>query len=483
MKNIYIIFVKSMIVLLFIFGVSCQNLDESPKGISTPANFYTTPAQCEAAFAAALNDLFEMWSWYENWWGLFPDGHHMDETLDYGANYGSEVWGAHFSSIKNVNLVLKAVKAGSLKGNPDDVINDIIGQAKFLRAFNYFTLVRLFGGVPYITEDTPDPVSNPLTPEDRLSIAEVYDLIEADLEYAIDNLKDESLIKPNPWTAKALLAKVYLTRATAPLNETANYAKARDMANDVIENGPYSLVPNIEDVFPTWNKNNSEMIFCFQSTTDDSRPDGIALAPDNYDGWTAGGVLDIWAASYPEQPRKNNYLLTYMYTSLDWDNKQLVGPIIYYTESIDQIPFMGKYNYPNLSLDELFGYANYNVPILRLADVMLMYAEAANMAGSGPTQLAVDRLNLIIDRANAGVGVEERADISMSQAVFDAKVIDERSYELCFEFDRVYDVFRKRLLEKVMDPATLVDYSIDDYLFPIPAFDAQFIGQNPGYDK
>jgi starch-binding outer membrane protein, SusD/RagB family len=480
MKNYLNILSKCLIALLLFAGVSCQNLDESPAGISTSANFYTTPSQCEAAFAASMNDLINTWSGYENYFGFFPDGQHDWETLDLGADYGAELWKLHYSAIKNVNAVLKAVKGGSLEAYPNEV-DGIVAQAKFLRAFNYFILVRLFGEIPFITEDTPDPVITPLTPESRVAVATMYDNLEADLTFAAENLPDldpSAPGRPNLWTAKSLLAKVYLTRATAPLNQTNNYAKARDMADDVIVNGPYSLVTNIEDVFKTSNKNNSEMIFAFQSTEDDPRSPGQTYAPSEWDGWNSGPVLPAWAEAYPEQPRKHNYLL------LDWhtDINDLSSPIIHYTDGSDQLPFMGKYNYPNLSVEEQVGNSLINIPLLRLADVLLMYAEAANMANGGPTQLAVDRLNMIIDRANAGTGLETRADIAMSSVDFDKKVIDERSYELCFEFDRIFDVYRKRLLEEVMPPEVLVDYNPEDYLFPIPAFDAEFIGQNEGYE-
>lgn len=480
MKNNYNILSKSMIILLFIAGVSCQDLTEDPAGISTSANFYTTPAQCEAACTASLNCLIDMWSGYENYFGLFPDGHHDWETLDLGADYGSELWKLHYSAINNLNAVLKAVKDGNLAAYPDEV-NGIVAQAKFLRAFNYFILVRLFGEIPFITEDTPDPVKIPLTPESRITIESMYDNLEEDLTFAIDNLADfdqSTPARPNLWTAKALLAKVYLNRATAPLNQIANYAKARDMADDVIANGPYSLVANIEDVFKTSNKNNSEMIFAFQSTPDDPRAPGNTYAPSEWDGWNSGPVLPAWAEAYPEQPRKHNYIL------LDWNESiyDLSSPIIHYTDGSDGLPFMGKYNYPNLSIAEQIGNSLINIPLLRLADVLLMYAEAANMANGGPTQLAVDRVNLIIDRANAGTGLESRADITMTEADFDKKVIDERSYELCFEFDRIFDVYRKRLLEEVLPAEVLVDYNPEDYLFPIPSFDAEFIGQNEGYE-
>ncbi len=70
----------------------------------------------------------------------------------------------------------------------------------------------------------------------------------------------------NGWQ-KDYLAKVYLTRATAPLNQTENYDKARDMADDVITNGPYGLLPDFEDVFKTSNNRNMEIMFAFNTYT------------------------------------------------------------------------------------------------------------------------------------------------------------------------------------------------------------------------
>ncbi|MFN8255034.1 MAG: RagB/SusD family nutrient uptake outer membrane protein [Bacteroidales bacterium] len=482
MKTKYILF-KSIILLLLFAGISCQDLTESPAGISTSQNFYATPDQCEAALTASMNDLFNTWGGYQNIFGLFPDGHHEWETLSIGSDFAADYWRAHYSAIKNINAVLKAIKNGNLSTYDPVLVADLEGQAKFLRAFNYFTLVRLWGKIPYITEDTPDPVNIPLTPESRMEIAQVYDNIEADLTFAAENMNDyDGSVPARPclWTAKSLLAKVYLTRATYPLNETANYDKAMDMADDVINNGPYSLVSNVEDVFSTSNKNNSEMIFCFQTTPDDPWMPGIAVAPEEWGGWSSGPVYIPFAESYPEQPRKHVYIM------LDWasDLYDLENsPVMHYTESGSGVPWMGKYNYPNIAYDEIEGMSVLNQPLLRFSDVLLIYAEAANMVNGGPTQLAVDRLNLIIDRANEGTGVEERADISMTQDSFDKKVIDERSYELCFENDRIFDVYRKRLLQEIFDESILIDYNEEDYLLPIPSFDATFIGQNPGYEK
>lgn len=486
MKNNNIRLSKGLLIWLLATTIlSCQKLEEKPDSITTPATFYKTAAQCEAAYAASMSVLYPTWGGYQNPL-MLPDGQFDQGPLDVlnlnPASY-NDFWIWHYSAVSQINGVLKSVKGGSLAGNPDDVVNDVVAQGRFLRAFNHFTLVRLYGKIPYLTEDSPDPTKTPLTPDDRLDIAKVYDMIEADLTFAADNLGDYSNdqpAKPNKWIAKGLLAKVYLTRATAPLNQTENYTKARDMADDIIKNGPYILLPKFEDVFKVSNNYNMEVMFAFRSSPDAPYMPGNVWAPSEMDGWSGGPAKILWVQNkYPEQPRKHSYLL------LDFTQNihDPSAPIVNWTHSLDGKPYVGKYNMPNLTLDEQIGGgpSGLEIKILRFADVLLMYAEAANMAEGGPSQLAVDRLNLIIDRANEGTGSEARATTGMSQADFDKKVIDERDFELCFENDRYFDVLRKRLLKDVNLPDNAASYDENDYLLPIPPLDAQSIGQNPGY--
>jgi starch-binding outer membrane protein, SusD/RagB family len=483
MKKLYYnILINGSIALLFIFGVSCQKLDENPKGQIVSAKFYTTPGQCESAFAASMNTLYNAWEGYYNLQGTLGDGQFFSEgsNLTFGADFASDYWIIHYRAILDINSVLKAINRGSIDQQPAEVVSGIVAQGKFLRAFNYFTLVRLYGKIPYITEDTPDPVVTPLTPESRLEISTVYDKIEEDLQFAIGNLPDydpSAPARPNLWIAKALLSKVYVTRATAPLNQAEYYVKARDMSGDVIDNGPYTLLPDFRDVFKTSNKNNMEVLFAFQTTDDDPNIEGIANAPSEFGGWSGAPVKPAWAEAYPEQPRKHNYIL------LDFpqDIYDPSSPIIHYTESIDGTPYIGKYNIPNLTLEEELGISKQYNTLIRFPDVLLIYAEAANMANGGPTQLAVDRVNMIIDRANESTGTEPRASLSMTTAQFDDKVMEERNLELCFEYDRYFDVLRKRILEQVNLPDNANGYQETDYLLPIPVFDALSIGQNPGY--
>jgi hypothetical protein len=303
-----------------------------------------------------------------------------------------------------------------------------------------------------------------------------------------------------------LLAKVYLTRATAPLNQTANFAKARDAAEEVIQGGKYQLLP-VMDIFKTSNPCNAEFIHAFQFSEDYPAMPGKNWGPeDDWDQWGDGRVNRFWAENYPEQPRKNWYMRTNWPMNIEDDEDEWEW--IYYTEHPsegEQDPWDGKKCWPNMTIEQNMddgGNAGILLPILRFSEMFLIYAEADNMASGGPTQKAVNYLNKIIDRANepfdtpydeiteltSKPGTEERASMAMSQKDFNEKVFLERQWELCFEFTAYFDLLRtKRLLEWVSenseDPDDIIEsFKETDYLFPIPALDASYLGNNPGYE-
>lgn len=111
---------------------------------------------------------------------------------------------------------------------------------RFLQAWAYFWIVRLYGEIPIITspEITYDAKKS--------SVKEVYDFIVKDLQFAIGHLPDSwpasDVGRPTSWTAKSLLSKVYLTMAGWPLKDESKYALAAQTAKDVIDNGPYKLL-------------------------------------------------------------------------------------------------------------------------------------------------------------------------------------------------------------------------------------------------
>jgi hypothetical protein len=357
---------------------------------------------------------------------------------------------------------------------PQATFNVLMAQAKFLRAYNYFMLVRMFGGLPIITEDIPDAITAKIG---RSSVADVYNLIVADFTEAASNLPAQwptaQQGRPTSDAAKGLLAKAYLTMATAPLNDVSKYQKAADLAKEVMQGGNYKLMSDISKVFTTETKYGPEMMWSFNSNYADINTDPEIYRPGQLGGWGDFRVQREWEQKFPNQARKDAYLLT-----------QINGvPYTQWPE--EQNPFIKKFMY-----DKQEDFDNYssimNMPIIRYADVLLIYAEASNMANGSPTQEGVDAINQVIDRANGYATNPSHPQLTtmMTQKDFDDAVIEERNQELCFEFDRWFDLVRKRILKEKSIPSIQQNFSETYYLFPIPDNDVQLnplIKQNPGY--
>jgi hypothetical protein len=464
--------------------LSCQDLDEHPEGFVNPQNFYSTIVQGESALAASMQALWNYWGpgYSYGYPHFIHDDQLMEGDLNIGNGYANELWNQHYLALNNINGVLKAIKAGRLEGAAQAQVDQLEAQARFLRAYNYFALVRLYGDLPLITEDTPDPVNDPVT--ERTPVAQVYALIESDLQYAVEKLPASwggAPGKPTRGAAQAMLAKAYLTMATAPLNQAANYAKARDMAKAVMESGTYSLIPSVNEVFAAANKFGPENIFSFISTDDDIATDPQIWTPAIMEGWGDASLDIMWAENWftkrPNEPRQAAYLI------LEYDG-------VPYTDFDEQRPFVRKYVQPYISQDQYDNFSSTAIfPIIRYADVLLIYAEAANMAEGGPTPEAYEALNMVRRRAhNLPVDAASAlADLpgGASRDAFDTAVIEERDFELVFEFDRWFDIVRKRLLQDLTNkyyPENIGNYSESDYLYPLPDFDAKILGsQNPGY--
>ena len=478
MKQKYSFFSCFFLMATLTLVMSCKKLTETPTSFVTPDKFYTTPGQIEATFAASLNRLWSYWGGYGYGMGAFVhDDQYFGGNLVITNNHANFLWNAHYGAISNLNAAIGAMKKGNLRQATSAATEDLLmGQARFLRAYNYFMLVRMFGGLPLLTEDSEDPITAQIS---RSSIADVYKLIVSDFTYAMAKLPATwpaaQRGRPTSDAAKALLAKAYLTMATAPLNDVINYQKAADLARQVIQGGRYTLVTDINKVFSVETKYGPEMMWSFNSNYADINTDPQIYRPGELGGWGDFSVQREWEQLIPDHPRKHAYILT-----------NING--IHYTQSTSaQRPFIKKFMY-----DKQDDYNNYrsimNMPIIRYADVLLIFAEAENMAKGGPTQEAVDAVNKVIDRANGNVDIpaHPRLTTAMTKVAFDAAVIEERNQELAFEFDRWFDLVRKRILKEKSIPSIQANFSDADYLFPIPDNDIQLnpaLEQNPGYTR
>jgi hypothetical protein len=468
------VFIMMAVSLL---SASCKKLVEKPISFVQPEDFYTSPSQIEATFAASMNGLWNTWSggYGYGWLNFVHDDQYFGGDLVIPNNHAADLWQLHYSGILNLNSAIRAMNGGNLGTTvSQEQLDELMGQAKFLRAYNYFMLVRMFGALPLITEETADPVNNPVA---RSPIADVYALIVADFTEATEKLpdswSDDKKGRPTRGAAKGLLAKAYLTMATAPLNETSNYEKAADYAKQVMDEGNYHLVTDIFKVFSMETKYGPEAMWSFNSNYADMSIDAQIYWPPFMGGWGDIKVQPEWEKKYPASPRKDAYLLY-----------QIDG-VRYEDWPSDRYPFVKKFMY-----DAKSDFDNYKAvmsfPIIRYADVLLIYAEAANMANGKPTQEAVNAVNEVIDRANgyAPNAAHPLLTTGMSKEAFDEAVIEERNQELCYEYDRWFDLVRKRLLKEKSIPQIQQNFSEDDYLFPIPDNDVLIdknLGQNPGY--
>jgi starch-binding outer membrane protein, SusD/RagB family len=467
-------FVFSLIAgIVIMAGCDVLDLNEDPKSFIAPDNFFNTPTQIESVLAGTMRRSYSNWGGYS----YNPAFHrHADQNnggnLVITQNFAAGVWALHYNNIKDLNHAIAAMVKGRVTGVSATVLDELMGQLKFLRAWNYFQLVRHWGDVPIVTDQTEDYFA---ALPSRAPVAEVYQLIVSDLTDAIEKLPvswGTKVGRPAKDAAKGLLAKVHLTMATAPLNDVSNYAKAAALAKEVMDAGNYRLVENINDVFSFATEYGPEMMWSFNANDQHRSTDPRVWS--GIHGWGDYSFETYWVDSiYPEQPRKHAYIET---------------------RSRDGVPFhetgrwaMGVKKYLYDTWDNFArGITTVNMPIIRYADVLLIFAEAENMSKGGPTQAAVDAINKVINRAN---GYQPNPaypllTTNMSKEDFDKAVIQERSFELCFEYDRWPDMVRKRIIPQVVRKHYLVNFTEADYLFPIPESEMRLnpnMVQNPGY--
>lgn len=357
-------------------------------------------------------------------------------------------------------------------------------EAEFMRAFAYFSLIRLYGQAPLILENDRDaspqmPLSTP---------AEIYDqVILPSLEVAVRDLPEKSRkgdsSRPTKWAAKALRADVYMTMAGWPLKRTEYYAKAAAEAKEIIDaktKAGLSLTPKYEDLWKEANKTktNEFMFTIIHSVSGKNASQyGKSFYPNDFypnAGWADYyGDLDFYN-NYPEDDRKAwNYMTEWPVKDGD------TSKIISFENSYSGLPAISKYyNYDNGDPGKS-AQSNGVTSIYRYADVLLMYAEASNLATGTVSNEALAALNEVQKRANSTI------TSTTNSAEFDKAVIDEKGWEFLAEFRRWYDLARREKLSEVR--ADKWDASIfkanNHYYFPIPAKEIELTGwvNNPGY--
>jgi hypothetical protein len=468
-KNIFKLGSKVLLCTALLLGVSaCSNfLDEEDPTNLDPDKFYTAAKHADAA----LNAVYADTRFYGDGAGIFssnwqlleaPTGTTTTETaqnsdlnnlysLTYDPNTGhvQNWWRGVWKLIGNANLVM--TKVPNIK--MDEVAKKkIIGEASFLRAWAYFYAVRLWGKVPIELE--PHYVLTERAYPARSTEQEVYDLIVSDLQVAeAAGLNwTETNGRVSTAAVKSLLAKVYLTMAGYPLEKgQPYYALAAAKAKEVIDNaGTLDLFGTYNEIHDEANNNRKEHIFMIQYNQDVAANPMTNMFPNfkpiTYRGNSGTGstipTKDFYNSFEPGDRRAVNQQ-GWFYTS--W-YKDGVGPAVVelgapYIFKHFNVKANGGLGVPATRRDNL------SVPVIRYAEVLLIYAEAQNAADGAPNQLAYDSYKRIRDRAQ----LLTPALATFTQATFQEAVWRERWYEFCFEGITWFDMVR---LQKVFNHTT-----------------------------
>jgi hypothetical protein len=364
-------------------------------------------------------------------------------------------WGALYSDIKNANEVLENVPLiQDAKLDAGNRRNQILAEASGIRAYQYFNLVRLFGAAPLILK-TPANLSE-MQPA-KASVDALYAQIIKDLEFALANAGTTAANKGifTKGVANALLAKVYATKPSP------DWAKVNQYCDAVIAGG-YSLYPSFSGLFDAANENNSEAIWEMQF-------DGYSGQHGNWmpgvitgTGWKRFNTPtnDLVKAFDDEgDVIRKNASISFKNVSTDgWSDN-------FWPKS--NYPFINKYRADDKS----------DSYIIRLADILLLKAEAQNetsAAGWAQSKVIVDQI-----RKRVNLGGTPAAD----QASMRLAIEKERRLELAFEGHRWFDLVRTNRAIAVMNAqkdgsGNSLNYNVTaaKILFPIPQAE---IDRNP----
>ena len=488
--------------------LACEDLDEDPTGILTPSTFFQSESDLDAAVVAVYKPLMEA---YINAQRMIPVMGGDDVTTIPGGNkqpfrdfdqfnispannwLNGLIWVPYWKQIFHANAVINNYE--QVTGS-DEFKNQAAGQAYFLRALAYFNIVRIWGGVPIITDIASGE-------ESRASTQEVYDLIYQDLEFAENNLPNSWPGEPGratKWAAKSLIAQVAITNAGWPLKDPSKYTLAATKAGEVVNNSQHALLPNFLDVWLPENDNNAESIFalefcqgCAQWTFDQSWGGWASVPGQEEGGWNDWFAEKQFFFDFPEGVRKE---VTFYTEFKDINNG---GAIVSWENSVTAHPYYNKYRAGGIAagIDDtnprIKALSGKNIYIFRFADVLLMYAEALNMSGGSMTE-AYSAVNQIRRRAaglplntpNPGVDLAP----GLQGQVFHDTVIDERAWELAGELSRWNDMVRNEIVQEVVDKRhpdelpIITTINENRYLAPIPASEIDLnpnLVQNPGY--
>lgn len=448
----------SFVFLLLAGTTSCESfLDREPLAQVTNDNYFNSETNADAAAIGM----------YRSMTSSFAYGQTMVIVPEFSANHVSHAsifpeyenftthgvtainpwiangWQGIYATINAANNIITHVPEMPEGTISDEKRSQFVGEAKFVRALHYFFLVRAFGRVPLkLTATTED--EDMAIPQS--SSTEIYEQIVQDLTESITALPEShegveaTKGRATKASAQALLAKVYLYQASF----TEDYTLAAEAAEEVIQSQAFQLVDNFGSIWAA--ENTAETIFELQF--DDQAINTLAsVANDNASMLFYVKDASSLAALFEEDDQRRDFSIV---------------------EGSRDRYYIGKFPNDNPPTQ--------NLPILRLAEILLIHAEAEARATNNVSDAAFHSLEQVMTRA--GVSRERSSFVSVDDFV--QFVQEEKERELLFEGETWFDFCRTGLALEKYD--TLQDEN--GLLYPIPSAQINLnrdLEQNPGY--
>lgn len=392
-----------------------------------------------------------------NFVGSFPT---LQDIFNYRAQSSNSsvlgIWDDNYATVLIANNVIQSVP-----GMSDDVISaskkqELIGEAKFIRALVFLQLANLFSQ-PYNLNAQADGIPIPLdddylkgiynTDIARSSVSEVYGQIISDLKDAVSGLADmdSNGSRASSVAAKALLSRVYLYMG--------EYDEALSYANEVLADSSVGLASNYS-FFGQDFSNVSEIIFYIDNSSIDNGRTGSGGWANYYNPANKGGRGDC--------PFASDLLASFS------DNDKRISDL-----TIVEGDFTYTQKWPDASNN------SDDVPVIRSSEIALTKAEALVETKKEVNSDAIELLNEI--RKRAGLDAYEVGDFSSYEQLLDA-ILDERRKELAFEGHRRMDLLRRGKALRANND--LAKFGGDRTILPIPLAETDVlpnVTQNAGY--
>lgn len=492
MKNKH--YITILVLSLLWSACSDKFIDLTPPSINSAEGFFTTKDGIDQAIIGAYNGLRTEVSNFselmneersDNVWtpsivSTYNDLSVQKFLVSSSEPFLDDAWSDPYDVIHRCNLVLGNI--GDVAFTDSTLKRQYIGEMEFIRSLMYFDLVRYFGGVPLVTKSvTPDEAVQ----IKRATVQETYDLIVSDLKGAVNRLPTSytgtDAGRATKYAAEGLLARVYITMSGYPL-KTQMWSAAKNLLEDIISSGQFQFLPAYSDVFSLANENGRQCVFYVQfkaGVNDVGNPVPTRNAANDVSASTFpfGGSPDAPIVSQdlidsyePGDVRFTQDIRT------KWVDKS--------GDTVTNEPTIRKFavGQPAKSSDW-----DINWPVIRYADVLMMYAECLNELGYEANGKALEILNKV--RTRAGLVPKTAADIP-NQEAFRVAMQNERRHEFAFENQRWNDLVRTDMALDVMKNF-LNGFGMagniksrDQYIYPIPLQVLQVnpsMTQNAGY--